>query len=420
MVTLKPLLHVVAGVALGAGMMGMLQPTLARSIFAPEVPISTARFTYQGRLNKGGAPFTGSCSVSFKLFDAASGGAQIGSTNNLPALAVDKGLFTVELDFGWTAFNTQARWLETAVGCGEAQVTLTPRTAINPAPYALALPGMRTVPGAAATFNVIGGSTSNGISDTIASGVIGGGATNRIAAPSGLGIAAADDATIAGGRSNLIGNTGYRSVIGGGEGNVITNAHHAVVAGGSANQNLGGYYGSVGGGRGNIVENLSDFATVPGGYQATANSFGQFAYASGMFNIGSRTGMAQTGMYVLRGTSTGALTSTLYLNGTSAEIEVPTGSAMAFQVQAVGFINTQTTAAEVRASGWARCTGTAPSLDLTASWNYPGDINPKPANWNIQIDEVGGAACKLRVAAKGNSGETIRWVATVRTTEVSW
>src|SRR5215510_10917300 len=71
-----------------------------------QTPVGVA-FTYQGRLESGGAPPSGFFDFQFKLFDAATGGVQQGSTlqfdgvGNDPApLAVASGLFTVTLDFG--------------------------------------------------------------------------------------------------------------------------------------------------------------------------------------------------------------------------------------------------------------------------------------------------------------------------------
>ncbi|MFN8453923.1 MAG: hypothetical protein U0401_04495 [Anaerolineae bacterium] len=96
-------------------------------------------FTYQGRLNSGGAPANGSFDFQFKLFDAAGGGTQIGGVATKAATSVANGLFTVSLDFGWDAFNGQARYLETAVrpaGSG-GYTTLSPRQTLTPQPYAL-------------------------------------------------------------------------------------------------------------------------------------------------------------------------------------------------------------------------------------------------------------------------------------------
>jgi len=62
-------------------------------------------FKYQGSLTDGGSPANGSFQMQFKLFDAVSGGAQIGSTlNDLPVTATN-GAFSVSLDFGTSALS---------------------------------------------------------------------------------------------------------------------------------------------------------------------------------------------------------------------------------------------------------------------------------------------------------------------------
>ncbi|GIV07483.1 MAG: hypothetical protein KatS3mg017_0685 [Fimbriimonadales bacterium] len=87
-------------------------------------------FTYQGMLKQNGQPVNATLSMTFKLYDALTGGNQVGSsiTQNV---AVQNGLFTVQLDFGsvWTG---QDRYLEIAVG----STVLSPRVRITPAPYA--------------------------------------------------------------------------------------------------------------------------------------------------------------------------------------------------------------------------------------------------------------------------------------------
>jgi hypothetical protein len=83
----------------------------------------------------------------FKLYDAAGGGAQVGSTVALNDIPVSKGLFTVKLDFGAGAFGSGARWLNIGVRAGAsagAYTTLTPRQELTPAPYASALPNVYT------------------------------------------------------------------------------------------------------------------------------------------------------------------------------------------------------------------------------------------------------------------------------------
>jgi Chaperone of endosialidase len=99
-------------------------------------------FTYQGRLDSGGAPYTGSADIQFSLWDSAAGGTQIRTTQTATGLAVTNGLFTRSLDFGLLCFDGGAVWLQLAVrapGGAGAFTTLTPRQAMTPTPYASSL-----------------------------------------------------------------------------------------------------------------------------------------------------------------------------------------------------------------------------------------------------------------------------------------
>ena len=77
---------------------------------AAQTPMGTA-FKYQGRLTDGGSPANGDYDFNFSLYDALSGGSQVGSTFSVNGVPVANGLFTVELDFGSNAFLGDARWL---------------------------------------------------------------------------------------------------------------------------------------------------------------------------------------------------------------------------------------------------------------------------------------------------------------------
>ena len=104
-----------------------------------ETPLTTA-FTYQGQLKQGGVPFGGTADFQFSLWDAATGGAQIGALVPVNAVHVANGLFAVNLDFGAAAFSGNARWLQLAVRSpagGGAFTTLSPRQPLTAAPYAL-------------------------------------------------------------------------------------------------------------------------------------------------------------------------------------------------------------------------------------------------------------------------------------------
>jgi len=97
-------------------------------------------FTYQGRLTDAGNPANGTYDIRFILWDADTGGAQVGATQSKEDVVVTNGLFTVDLDFGASAFNGDARWVEIAVRAGAStgvHTVLSPRQAVSPAPYAL-------------------------------------------------------------------------------------------------------------------------------------------------------------------------------------------------------------------------------------------------------------------------------------------
>jgi sulfatase modifying factor 1 len=102
-------------------------------------PLGSA-FTYQGYLTDGSAPAKGSYDLTFALFNAPASGAQVGNTLTNPAVVVSNGLFTALLDFGYAAFNGDARWLQIGVrtnGSTAAYTMLSPRQAVTATPYAL-------------------------------------------------------------------------------------------------------------------------------------------------------------------------------------------------------------------------------------------------------------------------------------------
>jgi hypothetical protein len=96
--------------------------------------------TYQGRLADGGVAANGSYDFQFTLYNAETGGAQVGSLVPRDDVLVSEGYFTVQLDFGVGAFGSEARWLEVAVRPGTSTgsyTVLNPRQALTPAPSAL-------------------------------------------------------------------------------------------------------------------------------------------------------------------------------------------------------------------------------------------------------------------------------------------
>lgn len=259
---------------------------------APATPaaalVGTA-FTYQGFLRgPGGSAVAGTCDFQFSLFDDAAAGSQVGSTITISSLNLVDGRFTVQLDFGGQ-FTGEGRWLQVGVRCPAGSggyTTLTPRQTITPGPYALALPGIRTVP-AQDTVNIIAGSIGNGtsaIGATISGGgnaaqpnyvysdygTIGGGVNNR--AGSNISIYLTPYATIGGGANNLA--EGYGATIAGGVNNSVTGGNSTII-GGYGNI-VSGAYSTVLGGSDNEI---SGDGSVAGGHRAKAIYEGTFVWA---------------------------------------------------------------------------------------------------------------------------------------------
>jgi Chaperone of endosialidase len=100
-------------------------------------------FTYQGRLQDAGTNANGSYDFQFTLWDALSGGTQqpqpSPATVTKTSVSVANGVFTVQLDFGASAFPGADRFLEMSVRLagGGAFALLSPRQPISSTPYAL-------------------------------------------------------------------------------------------------------------------------------------------------------------------------------------------------------------------------------------------------------------------------------------------
>ena len=273
-------------------------------------------FTYQGELLLNGVPVIGDCDFQFSLWDDPLAGSQVGPTLTMTA-SLGNGRFTVRLDFGDDRFTGRPRWLEIKV-CHPSPcnnyTTLAPRQELTPAPYALALPALRTTPsgGSPDSANVIAGHHQNRVPSFIGGATISGGGDtgdpNEALASfatvgGGVGnTAGGSNATVGGGRENRA--NGTSSAIGGGERNSA--AQYATVAGGRDNaasrfdstvaggirNTASGPNAAVGGG-GDNVAGSGAYATVPGGFgneatgiyslaagrQAKANHAGTFVWA---------------------------------------------------------------------------------------------------------------------------------------------
>jgi hypothetical protein len=77
--------------------------------------------------------------MQFALFDALTGGMQLGATLTNLNVSVSNGLFTVQLNFGSNPFTGADRYLEIGVKhlADASYTTLSPRQQLTAAPFAI-------------------------------------------------------------------------------------------------------------------------------------------------------------------------------------------------------------------------------------------------------------------------------------------
>jgi hypothetical protein len=277
----------------------------------PSAAMGTA-FTYQGQLKKSGAPVSSTCTFTFGLWDAASGGTQLGSNQTVGGVSVSNGLFTAQVNGGneflANAFNGNARWLDISAQCtGDGSPTSLGRQQLTAAPYALALPGLYTQQNATSP-NLIGGYSGNTVTSGVYGATIGGGGasgnTNRVTD---------DYGTVGGGGNNQAGNNDgntsntIAATIGGGYGNIASGGN-ATIGGGQLNSTFGAV-ATIGGGQSNSAS--GNFATIGGGKSNTASGAGAFVGGGGYDGI-TTLGNTASGNASTVGGGTGNTTSGIH------------------------------------------------------------------------------------------------------------
>lgn len=156
-------------------------------------------------------------------------------------------------------------------------------------------------------------------------------------------------------------------------------------------------------------------ATVAVGLGSSATLLGQKALAHGSF---ATAGDAQRSFYHMRNSTTNASPTELFLDGSSARLVLPNNSVWIFSIY-VAARRTDATGggAGYKVEGVIRKDASAGSTTVVgaAAKTILGETN---AAWDITVDAdtTNGA---LRIQATGEAAKTIRWVATVETTEVT-
>jgi hypothetical protein len=162
-------------------------------------------------------------------------------------------------------------------------------------------------------------------------------------------------------------------------------------------------------------------ATAEGGFAvgsgSSARIYGQQAFANGSF---ATAGDAQEGLYVLRNITTDNTLTELYLDGVTAteSLVLPNDSVFTFDIL-VAARRTDATGggAAYRFVGVARKDATSGSITFigTPSKTVIGETD-NPWDAAVSVNTGNGS---LRVRVTGQNAKTIRWVATVRTSEVT-
>ena len=212
-------------------------------------------------------------------------------------------------------------------------------------------------------------------------------------------------ATIGGGSINSA--DGPSATVGGGADNSALGGY-ITVGGGSWNQATGEYATVSGGGRNRAT---GEYSTVVGGSEAKASHYGEVAHASGAFE---NAGDAQASQYILRReTTSDGIWQDLYLDGSSTLFTLSGNRTVTFDIEIVGR-SSGGESAGYHCWGAIELVGTTTTPLGSSCWAHGED----DAAWDVRlgVDQTKDA---LLVQVLGH-GESIRWVAVMRTAEVSY
>lgn len=250
---------------------------------------------------------------------------------------------------------------------------------------------------AAATKSVIAGGADNNIDSSATAAAISGGSGNQTLAVNSV---------TGGGIDNTTNATATAGVVGGGSGNILRGA-----------------YSAISGGRDNQTGANASYSTVPSGYKASATNYGQEVIASGAYS--NAVGTAQRSRYTLRTITTSDAASRLTSDGAGSAnanntINMPAQSLFVV----TGIIvakDTDTSVADAKAWEFTATfkrganVSSVQLLGAATISSLAGDSGA--SSWNVVItaDTANGG---VSFSVTGAPGTTIRWLASVDSTEV--
>ena len=168
-------------------------------------------------------------------------------------------------------------------------------------------------------------------------------------------------------------------------------------------------------GDGNAASATSSIAI---GYGANAATIGKFVYASGSFSDGNAEGSAQGGQFILRADTTDATATVLTTNNSTAssnnQIVAASDTCITFDGTITAMQNGAQAYASWRIEGLLVNDGGTTTLANSAT-----TIIDNQSSWGMALsaDNTNNA---LAITCTGEASHNIRWVANIRTTEVTY
>jgi hypothetical protein len=233
---------------------------------------------------------------------------------------------------------------------------------------------------------------------------------------------AGDWSAVVGGSTNSIASASTYSFIGGGLGNVVSTAPYASVLGGNINT-ASQFAAIVGGGVANTAN--SSYSSILGGYQGTTRSIvGYQASPACSAPIAFAQGVSQAALLILGTQTTDATATALRSNqsaaGTTNQVILPNNSAYFFRGEVVsgvtggGDTKGWTIEGVIKRGAGVGTTALVGTPTVTSLYADAG-----ASTWAIAVtaDTTNGG---LRVTFTGQAATTIRTVAQIRTTEMTY
>ena len=255
-------------------------------MFCQIAQAQTTEFSYQGSLKDGANSANGNHDFEFALFDAVSGGSQLGSTITLTNITVTNGVFAVQLNFGGNFTGTN-RFLEIRVrqSGGGAFTTLNPRQIVTSSPYSIRSLNATTADTATTATNAtnFSGNLSGDVSGTQSATVI-----NTVGGQSAANVASATQSINTATSANTPNTLVRRNANGDFSANIISAARYNI--GGSRVLSVPGVQNTFVGINAGTALTSGDSNSFFGNFAGFTNTFGGsnsfFGYLAGFSNNG--------------------------------------------------------------------------------------------------------------------------------------